>query len=332
MLLRSKPVSIALGLDIGATKILAVAINDDGSVINEFEVKSSNSPRRLFDSLEDATVTLNESLGPRSEELVGIGVGVPGQIDIQGVLYETANLPAVSGAPVVSELARRFDRALWRRQGFRLVVDNDGMCSAAGEIAFGAARGLSDAIVITLGSGIGGGIIAGGRLLHGGRGFAGEIGHMVVDVDGPLCGCGRLGCWEKFVNGSGQARLAREAIAAGRATRIVELAGGQVEAVRSEHIFQAARAGDLEAWGIVDTIARYLALGIANLVEVLDPLAVIVGGGISRDGDLFMPLTEQYFAKTRRGSGEQVVSLRCGDLGNRSGAIGAATLSLGLVA
>jgi glucokinase len=325
-------VSIALGLDVGGTKILAIAVNGDGSVIDEFRAKSSNSPRRLFDSLEDAAAALIESLGPRSEELVGIGVGVPGLIDVDGVLHETPNLPAVSGTPVVAELTRRFDRAVGRREGFRFVVDNDGMCSAAGEIAFGAARGLSDAVVITLGTGIGGGIIAGGRLLHGGRGFAGEIGHVVVDVDGPSCGCGRRGCWEQYVAGSGHVRLAREAAAAGRATGIVGLAGGRVETVRSEHIFQAARAGDLEAWGIVDTIARYLALGIANLVEVLDPLAVIVGGGISRDGDLFMPLTEQYFAQTRRGSGERAVSLRSADLGDRSGAIGAAALAFGLVA
>ena len=324
--------SIALGLDVGATKILAVAVNGDGNVIDEFRAKSSNSPRRLFDSLEEATVVLVESLRPRSEELVGIGVGVPGLIDTHGVLHETVNLPAVCGTAVAAELTRRFDRAFGRREGFRLIVDNDGMCSAAGEIAFGAAQGLSDAIVITLGTGIGGGIIAGGRLLHGGRGFAGEIGHMVVEVDGPLCTCGRHGCWEQFVAGAGHARLAREAIAAGKATRVVELAGGRVEAVRSEHIFQAARAGDLEAWGIVDTIARYLALGIANLAEALDPLAVIIGGGISRDSDLFLPLTEQYFAKTRRGSGERAVSLRSADLGSRSGAIGAAVLALGLVA
>ena len=323
--------SVALGLDVGGTKILAVAVNGDGNVINEFRVKSSNSQRRLLDSLEGATATLVESLGPRSEELVGIGVGVPGLLDGHGVLNEVPNLPAVSGTPMTAELSRRLGHVFERRERFRLVVDNDGMCSAAGEIAFGAARGLSDAIVMTLGTGIGGGIIAGGQLLRGGRGFAGEIGHMVVDIDGPLCGCGRRGCWEQYVSGSGHARLARAAALSGKATRIVELAGGNADGIKSEHIFEAARAGDLEAWGIVDTIARYLALGIANLVEVLDPLAVILGGGIIRDGDLFMPLTKKYFEQTRRGSGERSVSLCSAELGDRSGAIGAAALALGLV-
>jgi glucokinase len=323
--------SVALGLDVGGTKILAVAVNGDGNVINEFRVKSSNSRRRLLDSLEGATATLVESLGPRSEELVGIGVGVPGLLDGYGVLNEVPNLPAVSGTPMTAELSRRLGHVFERRERFRLVVDNDGMCSAAGEIAFGAARGLSDAIVVTLGTGIGGGIIAGGQLLRGGRGFAGEIGHIVVDNDGPPCGCGRRGCWEQYVSGSGHTRLAREAALSGKATRIVELAGGNADGIKSEHIFEAARAGDLEAWGIVDTIARYLALGIANLVEVLDPLAVILGGGIIRDGDLFMPLTKKYFEQTRRGSGERSVLLRSAELGDRSGAIGAAALALGLV-
>ena len=323
--------SVALGLDVGATKILALAVDGDGDVINEFRVKSSNSSRRLLDALEGATATLVESLGTRSEEVVGIGVGVPGLLDGHGVLNEVTNLPAVSGLPMTAELTRRLGHVFEHRERFRLVVDNDGMCSAAGEIAFGAARGLSDAIVITLGTGIGGGIIAGGHLLRGGRGFAGEIGHFVVDVDGPSCGCGRRGCWEQYVSGQGHTRLARDAALVGKATRIVELAGGRADAIRSEHIFEAARAGDLEAWGIVETIARYLALGIANLVEVLDPLAVILGGGIIRDGDLFMPLTKKHFEQTRRGSGERAVPLRCAELGDQCGAIGAAALALGLV-
>jgi glucokinase len=323
--------SVALGLDVGGTKILAIAVNGDGTVINEIRVKSSNSRKRLLDSLEGATAMLVESLGSRAEELVGIGVGVPGLLDSHGVLEEAPNLPAVSGTPMTGELSRRLGHVFERRERFRLVVDNDGMCSAAGENAFGAAQGLSDAIVITLGTGVGGGVIAGGQLLRGGRGFAGEIGHMVVNVDGPLCPCGRHGCWEQYVSGGGHARLAREAALAGKATRIVEIAGGNAEAIRSEHIFEAARAGDLEAWGIVDVISRYLALGIANLVEVLDPLALILGGGIIRDGDLFMPLTKKYFEQTRRGKGERAVSVRSAELGDRSGAIGAAALALGLV-
>ncbi len=323
--------AVALGFDVGGTKILAVAVDVEANVLNEFRVTSSNSPRRLLDSLEGATTTLIDSLGPRSEELVGIGVGVPGLLDRQGVLEDVPNLPAVSGMPITAELSRRMGRILKHGERYRLVVENDGMCSAAGEIAFGAARGLSDAIIVALGTGIGGGIISGNQLLRGGRGFAGEIGHIVVNVDGPLCVCGRYGCWEQYVSGRGQARLAREAAMAGKASRIMELAGDNADAIKSEHVFTAARGGDLEAWGIVDVIARYLALGIGNLVEVLDPLAVILGGGVSRDGDLFMPLTERYFAQTRRGNGEAAVTLRTAELGDRAGAIGAAALAFGLV-
>ena len=154
---------------------------------------------------------------------------------------------------------------------------------------------------------------------------------MVVEVNGPLCVCGRFGCWEQFVSGSGHRRLAREAAAAGRASAVLALAGGEIERIESAHVFTSARAGDLEAWGIVDTIAKYLAIGIANLVEVLDPVAVIVGGGAANDADLFLPATREYFAQTRRGEGDRAADIRLAELGERAGAVGAAAMALGMI-
>ncbi|HLX78911.1 MAG TPA: ROK family protein [Acidimicrobiales bacterium] len=320
---------VALGVDVGGTKILGVAVSRDGDVLEELPpVPSPNSPRQLLDSLEAAVRALIESARLRSDEVVGIGVGVPGLIDSNGVLNETANLPAVQGTPVRAELSRRLAPVIGDWSRTKLVIDNDGTCSAAGEWKFGAARDLSDVVVVALGTGIGGGLIAGGRLLHGGRGFAGEIGHMVIEVDGPICVCGRRGCWEQFVSGSGHARLAREAASKGRATEITRLAGGDPNAIKSKHVFLGARAGDLEAWGIVDIVAKYLAVGFANLVEILDPLAIIVAGGVINDADIFIPLTREYFEQTRRGSGERAVEIRVAELGERAGAVGAAALGL----
>ncbi|MGA8296955.1 MAG: ROK family protein, partial [Acidimicrobiales bacterium] len=241
------------------------------------------------------------------------------------------NLPAAEELAVRTEMAKRFESRIPGWPGPRLVVDNDGMCAIAGEVVFGAGRGLSDALMVSLGTGIGGGIVASGRVVRGGHGFAGEIGHMVVAADGPRCVCGRLGCWEQFVSGSGHRRLARAAAAAGRATMVLALAGGDVDQIESAHVFTAARSGDLEAWGIVDTIAKYLAIGIANLVEILDPLAVIIGGGAAGDADLFLPATREYFGQTRRGSGENPAEIRLAELGPRAGAVGAAAMALGLI-
>src|SRR5207248_1383416 len=148
---------------------------------------------------------------------------------------------------------------------------NDATCATWGERQMGAARGRDDVAVVTLGTGIGGGFVLGGRLYRGANGFAGEVGHMIVDPKGPPCPCGRRGCWERFASGSGLARLAREAAESGRGHRLVELAGGDVEAVRGEHVTRAAAEGDAEAIQVFRDFGWWAALGIANLVNTLDP-------------------------------------------------------------
>src|SRR5205807_3790376 len=149
--------------------------------------------------------------------------------------------------------------------------------------------------LVTLGTGIGGGIVADGRLYRGANGFAGEIGHMVVDPHGPLCPCGQRGCWERFASGSGLGRLGREAAMAGAAPRLVELAGGDAEAVRGEHVTEAAREGDGEARAVMERFAWWGALGLVNLVNAFDPALFVIGGGLVAAGDLlFDPLRSQF--------------------------------------
>ena len=143
--------------------------------------------------------------------------------------------------------------------------------------------------MVTLGTGIGAGIITSGRLLHGAQGFAGEPGHMVVDPNGPPCPCGKRGCWERFASGSGLGRLARDAASGGRLDAAVALAGGDPEAVRGEHVTASARAGDVESQAVLDELARWIALGLANLVNVLDPALIVIGGGLVEAADLLLP-------------------------------------------
>ena len=140
--------------------------------------------------------------------------------------------------------------------------------------------------MVTLGTGIGGGLLQGGTLLTGAHGFAGELGHMVVDPSGPPCPCGRRGCWERFASGGGLGRLAREAAQAGQLPEVVALAGGDPEAVRGEHVTAAARAGDPGALAVIGQLGWWVALGLANLVAVVDPSMVVLGGGLAgRRGD-----------------------------------------------
>ncbi|HEY3485439.1 MAG TPA: ROK family protein, partial [Ilumatobacteraceae bacterium] len=190
-----------------------------------------------------------------------------------------------------------------------------------------AARGTGDYVLVTLGTGIGGGLVAGGQLQRGTNGFAGEYGHVVVQPDGPPCPCGRRGCWERYASGSGLGRLAREAAIGGRAERLVELAGGDPEAVRGEHVRVAAREGDEQTGAVVDEFGRWVALGLVNLANTLDPELFVLGGGLAADGDLYIGAIRRWFvewlyAPTLRPH----PYVEFARLGPHAGAIGAALL------
>ncbi|MDA8290848.1 MAG: ROK family protein [Actinomycetota bacterium] len=327
--------AIGLGLDVGGTKILACAVTDGGELVAETRVDSPRSPDLLLQTLVEGTDALLSLLpdGPRA--VVGVGVGVPSLVTSDGTLYESPNLPALEGLPVHAAFAERLEVLSAATGGagrWRLVIDNDGTCAVAGEFVFGAARGVTDVLLITLGTGIGGGVVAGGRLLRGARGFAGEVGHIVMDPAGPACHCGRRGCFEQLASGSAFARIARRAAAAGAADRVLELAGGDVEAVRGEHVLEAARDGDRGALALFDELAHNLAVGIANLAEVLDPGVVLVGGGLASAGELLIaPTVADFAVEDRRGRGPHAVPIALAGLGARAGAFGAAALALGLV-
>jgi glucokinase len=207
---------------------------------------------------------------------------------------------------------------------------NDATCAAWAERTIGAAAGRDDVVLVTLGTGIGGGIVAGGRLLLGANGFAGEIGHMVVDPHGPRCPCGKRGCWERFGSGSGLGRLGREAAQAGQAHRVAELAGGDPEAVRGEHVTAAAAEGDEEAMAVMAQFGWWLALGLANLANVFDPQCFVVGGGLVAAGAvLFDPLKTAFADLVEAVQYRPPIDILPAELGERAGAIGAALLAAG---
>jgi glucokinase len=212
------------------------------------------------------------------------------------------------------------------RLGVPVTVDNDATCAAWGERELGAAQGLDDVILVTLGTGIGGGIVTDGTVERGANGFAGEIGHMVVDPDGPQCPCGQRGCWERFASGSGLGRLAREAAHAGLAPRVVELAGGDPEAVRGEHVTRAVAEGDPRAAEVLDRFAWWLALGLANLTNIFDPQAFVLGGGLIRAGESLLAPTRATLRELLPPARPEVAVLPA-TLGERAGAVGAACLA-----
>jgi glucokinase len=249
-----------------------------------------------------------------------IGVGIPGLVDPGGVLRFSPHLPGLVGVSMYAGLAAAFPgAATW--------FGNDATAAAWAEHDRGAGVGADEMVMVTLGTGIGGGLIQGGRLAEGAHRYAGELGHMVVDPHGPLCPCGQRGCWERFASGSGLGLLGREAAIAGQAPGVVALAG-DAEGVRGEHVTRAAAAGDAEALAIMDRFAWWLALGLANLANVLDPAVIVLGGGLVDAGEVVIDPVRAAFAGLVEAARERPpIAIRLAALGSRAGAIGAGVLA-----
>jgi glucokinase len=250
---------------------------------------------------------------------VSLGVGVPGLVTRRGTLLAAPHLIDVDDVEVGQLLSSALAVAVQ--------VDNDATCALVAEWRVGVAAGADDVVMVTMGTGIGGGIVAGGRLLRGTNGFAGEFGHMVVDPHGPPCPCGRNGCWERYASGTGLAALARTAASAGRLRSVVERAGGVASEIHGELVCSAARDGDVEALAVIDEFGRWVALGLVNLTNALDPAMFVLGGGLAVDADLYLPPIQHWFEALLYSSDVRPHPLvRFASLGELAGAVGAALL------
>jgi glucokinase len=299
-----------VGIDVGGTKCLGVALGPDGSVLDQRRVPTPNDPEQLVDTLAGIT----EALGAHD----AVGIAVPGLVNRDGVLLAAPNLTNVTMLPL-REL-------LEQRSGLRVVVDNDNTAACLAEWVLGAGRGCDDVVLVGLGTGIGGGFVSGGTLQRGHHGFAGEFGHMVVQPDGIVCPCGQRGCWERYASGSGLAHLAREAATAGHLSGVLA-AAGSLDHLRGEHVTSAARAGDREALDVLDTYARWVAVGLVNLTNLFDPGRIVLSGGLSAEADLYLPPIAAAFENTLfAGRLRPRPVLGFAELGPLAGGIGAALL------
>jgi glucokinase len=317
---------ITLGIDVGGTKMLGLALSGDGQVLAQSR-HASPHPGASASGHPAAAHALVATMAELAEELAAgldgvraLGIGMPGLVDDTGRLRFAPNLPAGDDLDVADRLRARLK--------LPVVADNDATCAALAEWTMGAAAGTGDALVVTLGTGIGGGIVANGQVLRGAQGFAGEIGHVVVDPSGPRCTCGKRGCWERFASGSGLARLAREAAHAGRLGSVVHLAGDDPDAVRGEHVSAAAAAGDSQAQSVLDELGWWIALGLSNLAQVLDPAIIVVGGGLVETLTLVLPTVVRNFAEMLEGADRRPqIPIVPAVLGEQAGAMGAALVA-----
>jgi glucokinase len=306
----------AIGLDVGGTKINAFRVARDGEILDR-----KKAPTRADD--EEATLAQMIELAKAmlTDDVLAIGVGAAGMVDaVDGVLRFAPNL-AWRDLPI----AARIREAL----GLPCQVDNDASMAAYGEFRFGAGRGYRHMLLVTVGTGIGGGIVSDGRLFRGAHGFAAEIGHIIVEPGGPKCGCGNLGCWEQVAAGRAIDRLGREAARSNPDSALVRLADGDAENVTGQMVTEAARRGDEVAARVLAEVGRRLGEGIAGLVNVLDPQIVVVGGGAAIAGELLLDPARAALAEAVEGEEYRPrVRLVAARLGNDAGAVGAASLAL----
>lgn len=305
----------SIGVDIGGTKCLGVVLDGAGSIIAEDRRPTPKTGPTLVGTVASLVADLRDST------IEAVGVGAPGLVDRSGRLRFAPHLPGV----LELELRAELEAAV---PGIRFVVDNDATCAVGAELAFGAATGRREVLLVAIGTGIGGGIVSDGRILRGRNGFAGEIGHVIVQSDGLMCPCGQRGCWERYASGSGLGWMAREAAQAGRGARMVDLAGGDPEAVRGEHATAAADEGDAEAIVVVERFSWWVAMGLANLANILDPEMIVLGGGIIESGAVILEPTRAAFLDLLEGARNRpAIDLVAAQLGERAGAVGAALLA-----
>jgi glucokinase len=306
----------AIGLDIGGTKIAGFRVSGDGRVLDHARAPTpAGDSRTVFEAIVEVAAQVR---GPAA---AAVGVGMAGIVEFpSGVIRYAPNLP-LRDVPLQDWLAES--------TGLPCRVENDANVAGWGEFRLGAGRDANDMLMVTVGTGIGGAIVSGGRLFRGAHGFSGEIGHIIVEPGGPLCGCGNLGCWEQVASGRAIGRLGREAAAREPASLLVELAEGDPAMVTGAVVTTAAKQGDLTAVAVLAEVGRRLGEGIAGLVNILDPEVVVVGGGAIDAGDLLLDPTRGVFAVSVEAPDHRPqVPILAARLGNDAGGIGAALLAL----
>ena len=288
-------------------------IDDAGTVVATDRRPTPHGAEHLIDTVADLAATLGTVSVAKYDSA---GVGLPGSFTRAGVLTSSPHLPGVTNFDAAAALSERLGR--------RVKVTNDASCAALAEWRLGAGRGVDDMIMITLGTGIGGGVIAEGRLLLGANGYLGEFGHMMIDPHGPPCPCGQVGCWERYASGSAVALEAKRIAAEGRLQGVVAEAGS-IDEVRSEQVVAAASAGDPDAIDVLDHFALWMSAGLANLTNAVDPARFVIGGGLSAAAPVFEPLLRKHMAARVYASNLRAQpDIRFAELGEQAGAIGAA--------
>jgi glucokinase len=311
--------SLTIGIDVGGTKVLGGVVDESGNIL---EKARRDTPRQGGSELTKTIAEVALEL-MRNHKIKAVGVSAAGFVSSdRKTMLATPNIAGWNGVNLDAELTELI--------GADVVIENDGNAAAWGEAVFGAGRGEAHMLLLTIGTGIGAGIVVNGQLHRGAFGVAAEIGHMRVVPEGHLCGCGARGCFEQYASGSGLMRHVREAIAATPdiARNLLALGDGTIEGLKGHHVTEAARAGDVVALAAFNTTAQWLGAGIASLSAILDPAIVVIGGGVVDAGDILLEPTRANMERKMPFSGKHPSpKLVAATLGNDAGLVGVADLA-----
>lgn len=312
-----------LGIDLGGTNIAAGVVDENYKIIGTGKCKTNagKSADEIADDMAAAAFDAIKDAGIEKEQISSMGIGAPGSIIAETGVVAFANNLGFENVPLCDMLQAR--------TGFKTYIENDANAAAFGELLAGAGKGKRSFVAITLGTGVGGGIIIDNKMLSGFNNVGGELGHTVMVYNGEPCTCGRKGCFEAYASATALIRQTKAAMLKDKSSIMWELVGGNIDATSGRTAFDAMRKGDKSAKEVVDKYTEYIAVGVTNMVNIFQPETLCIGGGISKEGETLVAPIREYVNRTAFSKNlpeKDKTEIKAAELGNDAGIIGAAML------
>ena len=309
-----------IGIDLGGTNIATGIVDEDGNILHKLSIPTGASRHytKIVETMANSAIMVCSEAGVDIGSITSIGVGSPGSCDFENGVLLYANNINFKNVPIRTEIQKYIDLPVF--------LENDANVAALAEY-YTLGKQMKCFIAITLGTGVGGGIILDGHIYSGFNGAAGELGHMVITKDGHPCTCGRKGCWETYASATALVRLTREVMQQNPDSTMWQIANGDIGRVGGKTSFFAAKQGDKAGQQVVDQYLQYVSVGIANLINIFQPEMLVIGGGVSKEGDYLLDPIKKYIKnETYNSSGMETTKLGIATLGNDAGIVGAAFL------
>ncbi|WP_018661519.1 ROK family glucokinase [Heyndrickxia acidiproducens] len=311
-----------VGVDLGGTTTKLAFVNSEGEFRHKWEIPTDTSEqgKEILPNIANSIAAQLTALKRDQKDIEGIGIGVPGPVDMEtGIIYESVNIGWPQNYPVTATLQQL--------SGLKVVIDNDANVAALGEMWKGAGEGAKDLVLVTLGTGVGGGVITGGNIIHGAKGAAGEIGHItVIPEGGEQCNCGKTGCLETVASATGIVRTVKRRLPLFAGSSLLKDHYTNSGNVTAKDVFDFAAGGDRLALEVVEETAKYLGLALANIANTLNPEKIVLGGGVAKAGDTLLKPLQASFSQYAFNTVAKSTVLELAALGNDAGVIGAAWL------